>query len=126
MSLSFFKTIGRAVFPIFVLLLPVSLLASKPMLGNFDFMISVNKIDTNNVSVIQVTLGSTEGGSNLLIYNFNYDQKTGLPIGLAYSRNGANINLTLGNYPLNQHMFGVYKIINKGGQEVSSNKFIYK
>ncbi|MBK7971001.1 MAG: hypothetical protein IPK08_19905 [Bacteroidetes bacterium] len=58
--------------------------------------------DSTNISEIELQIGSSENPSEVFEHTLVYDQTTGLPTGLSYSRDGANINLGLGTLvPLN-------------------------
>lgn len=52
----------------------------------------------NNLDSIKIKLGSTLNGSNLLNTTIGYDQTTGLPAGMTYSRNGNYFTIQLGEY----------------------------
>jgi len=113
-------------FSFFILLLLTALKPSNAFAGNFPFTIDVNQADTSNISAIQVTLGSTDGASDLLSYTFIYDVKTGLPSGLAYERKNNNISLTLGSFTVRGAMYGTYVVKDKSGNTVVTKKFLYK
>jgi hypothetical protein len=53
--------------------------------------------DTNQISKINIKLGTTSGGIELLNQSFIYDQ-TNLGAGLSYERKGNYVKLGLGNY----------------------------
>ncbi|OFY97583.1 MAG: hypothetical protein A3K10_10635 [Bacteroidetes bacterium RIFCSPLOWO2_12_FULL_31_6] len=55
-------------------------------------------LDTNQISKINVKLGTTPGGMELMNHAFIYDQQNP-GTGLSYERNAKNIKLGLGNYP---------------------------
>jgi len=121
------KTNGRLLFSLLTVSMGVLLMSLKPAVtGNFPFSININQADTTNTGSIAVQLGSTDGASDLLNYTFNYDVKSGLPSGLAYSRTGKNITLTLGSFTSGVPMYGQYTVLNKSGQSVLTKKFIYK
>ena len=58
--------------------------------------------DSTNILEIELQIGSNANPSEVFEHTFVYDQTTGLPTGLSYSRDGVNINLGLGTLvPLN-------------------------
>ncbi|MBK8873400.1 MAG: hypothetical protein KBH11_06450 [Bacteroidia bacterium] len=52
--------------------------------------------DSTNISEIELQIGSNENHSEVFEHTFIYDQTSGLPTGLTYARDGANIRLGLG------------------------------
>ena len=58
--------------------------------------------DSTNISEIELQIGSNANPSEVFEHTFVYDQTSGLPTGLSYSRDGVNITLGLGTLaPLN-------------------------
>ena len=51
--------------------------------------------DTANIASVHVKVGLSEGGTEILQYNFEFDQSQGLPSGLSWSRTGKVVNLGL-------------------------------
>lgn len=56
--------------------------------------------DTNNVSEIEVMVGSDDNPAELFSHVFSYDQSSGLPSGLSYSRSANEIILGMGTVTL--------------------------
>lgn len=54
--------------------------------------------DTLNVSKISVKVGTNEGLSDVIDYEFVFDKNTLLPEGYTYFRNGYQLKLTIGKY----------------------------
>ena len=52
--------------------------------------------DSTNISEIELQIGSNGNPSEVFEHTFVYDQTSGLPTGLSFSRSGVNINLGLG------------------------------
>lgn len=59
---------------------------------------TVNVFDETGIYAIQVSLGSTLGGSDLLSKSFAFDQFGNVGNGCTYSRTGEVITLGLGDY----------------------------
>ncbi|MBL7914332.1 MAG: hypothetical protein BWY67_00360 [Bacteroidetes bacterium ADurb.Bin397] len=58
--------------------------------------------DSTNISEIELQIGSNENPTEVFEHIFIYDQTSGLPNGLSFSRSGVTINLGLGTItPLN-------------------------
>jgi len=58
--------------------------------------------DSANISEIELQIGSNENPTEVFEHIFIYDQTSGLPNGLSFSRSGVTINLGLGTItPLN-------------------------
>ena len=62
---------------------------------NFSLVIP----DTSDISEIELQIGSNENPSEVFEHTFIYDQTSGLPTGLTFARDGANISLGLGTLP---------------------------
>ena len=60
-------------------------------------VLNVVLTDTVNVASIHVIVGSIDGGQDLFSYNFTFDQTTGFPAGVGYSRSGFKITCPIGN-----------------------------
>ena len=123
----------RRILPLLFLTLAFSALAIagrslKPIAGTFPFSIQVMVSDTNNISSVQISMGSMPGGTDLLNnFTFTYDVKTGLPSGMAYSRRQNMVTLTLGaNFVAGTPMYGQYSIIGRAGTAVLTKQFTYK
>ena len=52
--------------------------------------------DSTNILEIELQIGSNGNPSEVFEHTFVYDQTSGLPTGLSFSRSGVNINLGLG------------------------------
>jgi len=94
--------------PIYKLILLVSLIcffeegkaqspldANLSMIGgaaNFDVLLP----DTTNISEIELQIGSSSNSAEYFSHVFSYDQSSGLPSGLTYTRDGASVALGLG------------------------------
>ena len=50
----------------------------------------------SNISEIELQIGTKPGLSDVFSHTFTFDQTTGLPTGMTYSRNGLNTYLGLG------------------------------
>ncbi len=56
--------------------------------------------DSSNTSEIEILLGSKGNDSDLFSHSFVFDQASGLPTGITYSRSGLQIFLGLGSLAL--------------------------
>ncbi|MBK6641572.1 MAG: hypothetical protein IPG39_10180 [Bacteroidetes bacterium] len=56
--------------------------------------------DSTNISEIELLIGSNENPTEVFEHTFIYDQTSGLPTGLTFARDGANIRLGLGTLPV--------------------------
>ncbi len=69
-----------------------------------DVTLSVNAVTgllyvalpDSNISEIELQIGTKPGLSDVFSHTFTFDQTTGLPSGMTYSRNGLNTYLGLG------------------------------
>ncbi|MBK8416461.1 MAG: hypothetical protein IPL22_19315 [Bacteroidetes bacterium] len=58
--------------------------------------------DSTNILEIELIIGTKANLSDVFAHTYTFDQTSGLPTGLSYSRTGVNINLGLGSLtPLN-------------------------
>ncbi|HMT28519.1 MAG TPA: hypothetical protein PKD91_04495 [Bacteroidia bacterium] len=64
--------------------------------GYFKVMVP----DTNDVSEIEMLVGTDDNASEMFSHIFTYDQVSGLPSGLSYSRTGNEINVGMGTVTL--------------------------
>ena len=64
----------------------------------FSSSMNVSLVDTTNISSIDVSMGSTLGGSDIVQHSFTYDVSGGLGSGLSYTRDGYNLSLGLGSF----------------------------
>ncbi|PKP00809.1 MAG: hypothetical protein CVU14_06665 [Bacteroidetes bacterium HGW-Bacteroidetes-9] len=55
----------------------------------------VNLEDTTGIASIDVSVGTTGGGTDILNYSFAFDVSQNLPAGLGYSREGNKVKLIL-------------------------------
>lgn len=88
--------------------------------GTFTIMLS----DTNNVSQIEIKLGTSLGATDIMSNTFNYDVTTGLPTAYTYARQGNKLTLGIGNYTELNTYFGCVRIKNATGTWSSSFNFI--
>ncbi|MBL0339758.1 MAG: hypothetical protein IPP71_01880 [Bacteroidetes bacterium] len=56
--------------------------------------------DTNDVNEIEMLVGTDENASEMFSHIFTYDQTSGLPSGMSYSRTGNEINVGMGTVTL--------------------------
>lgn len=78
-----------------------TMLSGLPVLDDstwFETTMHVAVYDTTGIDYLEVKLGTTEGGSELLSRNFSFDVSGGLGDGTSYHRLGYDIDLGLGNY----------------------------
>jgi len=54
--------------------------------------------DSTGVSNVEVKIGSTSGGSEVMGYSFSYDSQSGLPQGFTYAREKTKLTLGIGTY----------------------------
>ena len=52
--------------------------------------------DTNDVNEIEILVGTDDNASEMFSHVFTYDQVSGLPSGMTYSRTGNEINVGMG------------------------------
>ena len=52
--------------------------------------------DTNDVNEIEMLIGTDDNASEMFSHIFTYDQTSGLPFGMSYSRTGNEINVGMG------------------------------
>ncbi|MBK8416660.1 MAG: hypothetical protein IPL22_20410 [Bacteroidetes bacterium] len=101
------KTTFNLVLIVFLTFLSLEGKAQTPLDANLSIsdntgIFSIVIPDSTNISEIELQIGSSENPSEVFEHTFVYDQTTGLPTGLSYSRDGVNINLGLGTLvPLN-------------------------
>ncbi|MBL0340012.1 MAG: hypothetical protein IPP71_03290 [Bacteroidetes bacterium] len=73
--------------------------ASVSFSGNHGYF-KVMVPDTNDVSEIEMLVGTDDNASEMFSHIFTYDQVSGLPSGLSYSRTGNEINIGMGTVTL--------------------------
>ncbi|MBL0343041.1 MAG: hypothetical protein IPP71_20540 [Bacteroidetes bacterium] len=56
--------------------------------------------DTNDVNEIEMLVGTDDNASEMFSHIFTYDQTSGLPSGMSYSRTGKEINVGMGTVTL--------------------------
>jgi hypothetical protein len=71
--------------------------------------------DTNTIAVIEVKLGSTDGGHDLANYTFSYDVTGSLPAGYVWMRDGFKLILSIGSYPVSDLQFGRVRLQRNDG-----------
>ena len=70
-----------------------------PIVSNstiYNVGMNVSLYDTSNIQSIEVSLGSSQGGTDILSHTFSNDVSGSLGNGLSYLRNGYQLNLGLG------------------------------
>ena len=101
------RTTFNLVLIVFLTFLSLEGKAQTPLDANLSIsdntgIFSIVIPDSTNISEIELQIGSNENPSEVFEHTFVYDQTSGLPTGLSYSRDGVNINLGLGTLvPLN-------------------------
>lgn len=80
--------------------------------------------DTNNISQIEISLGTASGLTDVMAQTYNYDVSSGLPSGYTYNREGNKLTLGIGNYTEVNTWFGSVRIKNASGTWSSSLNFI--
>ncbi|UPT69005.1 MAG: hypothetical protein M0D57_10460 [Sphingobacteriales bacterium JAD_PAG50586_3] len=70
----------------------------------------VDLVDVDNISSVEVILGSTDGTSNLLSKSFNFSTEGIFTDGTSYSRQGNLLNIGLGLFPVTQAYFASVKL----------------
>jgi hypothetical protein len=76
--------------------------------------LTVELADTISVMELEVQLGSRESLSDLFSYSFMYDQTTGLPQGMSYSRQGNQVTLGLGEIAAYYTIFARVRLKSSG------------
>ena len=56
--------------------------------------------DTNNVNEIEIMVGTETNPSEMFSHTFTYDQNSGLPSGVSYSRTANEISIGMGTVTL--------------------------
>ena len=64
----------------------------------YNCICTITLQETTNISKIHVKVGTLDGISDKLEYSFIYDNYSGYPPNLAYSRNGNIVSLQIGEY----------------------------
>jgi hypothetical protein len=59
----------------------------------------IDLADTSIITTIEISLGTTNGGTDIISKSFAYNQEGEFPDGTAYVRDGSIIRLNLGVYP---------------------------
>ncbi|MBL7915953.1 MAG: hypothetical protein JNL49_13040 [Bacteroidia bacterium] len=104
---NFAKTTFNQVLVVFLTFLSLEGKAQTPLDANLSIsnntgIFSLVIPDSTNISEIELQIGSIANPTEVFEHTFVYDQTSGLPTGLSYSRAGVNINLGLGSLtPLN-------------------------
>ena len=80
--------------------------------GNVNGFVHVDLPDTVSISSIEVKLGSTEGGAEILQHVFIYDVSQGLPIGFAWQRKGKHVIIDVGTLVESPVIFGQIRLRN--------------
>jgi hypothetical protein len=69
----------------------------------------------SNISEIELQIGTKPGLSDVFSHTFTFDQTTGLPTGMTYSRNGLNTTLGLGAITTNTVYASKVRLKNTAG-----------
>ena len=64
----------------------------------YNCICTITLQETTNISKIHVKVGTLDGTSDKLEYSFIYDNYSGYPPNLSYSRNGNIVSLQIGEY----------------------------
>jgi len=81
--------------------------------------------DTTSINSIEVSIGtSTSNSTEYLSQEFTFDQTSGLSNGQSYARNGYNITLGLGNFPIVDLVFCKIRLKNQSGNWGSYYEFM--
>lgn len=83
----------------------------------------VELTDTMDVAVIEVALGTSGDYTDMFLYQFFFDQFTGLPAGMGYLRQGDQVEMQVGNIVLQEIYYGRVRIKNSAGQW--SNAYLF-
>ena len=75
--------------------------------------------DTGNLATIHVKLGTSPGGSQVLLQDYAFDVSSGLPAGTSYRREGYVVYLGLGNHSGFSAVYATVSLENGSG--VSGN-----
>ena len=80
--------------------------------GTVYGFIHVNLPDTISIATIEVKLGSTDGGQELVSQVFVFDANSGLPSGFEWHRNGTGVVLSVGSFAETPVLFGQVRLQN--------------
>lgn len=87
-------------------------IAFQSPINNFDttfaWYCDISVQDTTNISLIQLNMGTYNGGLDIVSHEFVFDKDAFLPSGLSYRREGNNLRLGLGNYKMNTYFIEIY------------------
>ena len=75
--------------------------------------------DTNDVNEIEMLVGTDDNASEMFSHIFTYDQTSGLPSGMSYSRTGNEINVGMGTVILLNAYHAKVRL--KNGSNIWSN-----
>lgn len=84
----------------------------------------IEVLDTNDISQLEIKLGTIDGQSNLVSHTFDYDVTGGLPVGFSYSRTGNKVILETNDFSDMSTYFGTVRIKNINGLWSDEYKFI--
>ena len=104
---NFARTTFNLVLVVFLTFLSLEGKAQTPLdanlsINNYTGIFSLVIPDSTNISEIELIIGTKANLSDVFAHTYTFDQTSGLPTGLSYSRTGVNINLGLGSLtPLN-------------------------
>jgi hypothetical protein len=98
---NFARTTFNLVIVVFLTFLSLEGKAQTPLDANLSIsnntgIFSIVIPDSTNISEIELQIGSNSNPSEVFEHTFFYDQTSGLPTGLSYTRSGVNIILGLG------------------------------
>ena len=85
-----------------------------------QILLSLN--DTVNISKILVKIGSSNGLDDVASYAFVYDIDTFLPAGYSYSREGGEVSLVVGKYPVGLYFYEL-KLLGTDNMETGVKKW---
>ena len=80
--------------------------------GNVSGFVHVDLPDTVSIASLEVKLGSTEGGAEILQHVFIYDVSQGLPAGFAWQRKGKHVIIDVGTLVESPVIFGQIRLRN--------------
>jgi hypothetical protein len=97
---------------------------AAPQGGYTQSVLNIFLTDTVNVSSIVVKVGSLDGGQDLFSYTFTFDQSSGFPTGVGYSRSGFKVSCPLGNLVETAVYFTEVSTFNSSGVSSAAFKFV--
>jgi hypothetical protein len=80
--------------------------------------------DTNAVASLEVGMGNTPGMADIVSHTFSYDVTIGLPSGMAWTRLGAKVYLSLGTITPPAAFFARVRIQNHTGSWSNYYQFL--